>query len=76
MRPSIIAATLATILALGVAIVAAVSTLSASETPPAPVTVVDPEAPKSSPIPSPSASDDDADDDDHDDDHGDDDDDD
>lgn len=72
-RPSLVAATIATVLALGVAVGAAVMTLSASEPPPAPHTVIDVEdsrpAPTPAPTPSPSdsASDDSRDDDDSDD---------
>ncbi len=68
-RPSLVAATLATILALGVAVGAAVMTLAASEPPPAPHTVVDVEDARPLPTPSPSASDDSHDDDSSDDDH-------
>lgn len=71
MRPSLIVATIATILALGVAVGAAVMTLAASEPPPAPHTVVDVENSQGVPTPSPSDSGDDHDDDDSgDDDHG------
>lgn len=76
MRPSLIAATLATILALGIAVGAAVMTLAASEPPPVPHTVVDVEDIQVPLTPSPSASDHSHDDDDdsgeehEDDDHG------
>ena len=70
-RPSLVAATLATILALGIAVGAAVMTLAASEPPPAPHTVVDMEDARPVPTPSPSFSDDSHDDDDSgDEDHG------
>ena len=63
MRPSLVAATLATILVLGVAVGAAVMTLAASEPPPAPHTVVDVEDVRPVPAPSASPSDDNHDDD-------------
>ena len=70
MRPPVIGAIIATILALGIAVLAAVSTLSASEVPSTPVSVVDVDTPRPSPTSSPTSSPDHADDDDdEDDDH-------
>lgn len=69
-RLPVVGAIIATTLALGIAVIAAVSTLSASEIPPTPVSVVDVDTPGPSPTGSPTSSPDDADDD-----HGDDDDD-
>lgn len=69
MRLPIVGAIIATIVALGIAVIAAVSTLSASEIPPTPVSVVDVDTPGPSHTASPTSSPDDADDDHGDDDH-------
>jgi hypothetical protein len=68
-----VVATIAAILALGIAVVAAISTLGASEPPPAPVTAIDVDvswpSPTISPTVSPSGHEDNDDDDHSDDDH-------